>query len=137
MSPWYGFDFDGTLANYDHYRGATHTGEPVRVMVQVAQKLLEEGKDVRIFTARCYPIGTIHQDADPARLLEARKAVAAIEEWCALQFGRVLPVTCVKDYGMIVLYDDRAKQVIPNTGLLVEDQYLNLFLNAANAATKA
>jgi hypothetical protein len=27
----------------------------------------------------------------------------------------------VKDFGMVCLYDDRCKQVMPNTGVLVED----------------
>lgn len=30
--------------------------------------------------------------------------------------GRVLPITNIKDYQMIELWDDRAVQVIPNTG---------------------
>jgi hypothetical protein len=33
----------------------------------------------------------------------------------------VLPVTCKKDYGMIFCVDDRAKQVVPNTGVLLEE----------------
>jgi hypothetical protein len=38
----------------------------------------------------------------------------------------VLPITNVKDYGMYELWDDRAKQVVPNTGVAVEDQVQSL-----------
>lgn len=39
-----------------------------------------------------------------------------IESWCVEHIGHKLPITNVKDYGMIELWDDRAVQVIPNTG---------------------
>ena len=61
---------------------------------------LRRGVDVRIFTARA---------CDPA-------AVPHVEAWCLEHYGRVLPVTNVKDYGMVVLYDDRARRVEINTG---------------------
>ncbi len=60
-------------------------------------------KEVRIFTARA---GVPEQ-------------VEAVEEWCLLYLGLVLPVTNAKDFGMIELWDDRCVQVIPNTGLPV------------------
>jgi hypothetical protein len=64
---------------------------------------LMQGKDVRIFTARV---------CDPSRT----HVVEAIEAWCVRHLGRKLPVTCSKDYHMTELWDDRAVQIIPNTG---------------------
>lgn len=54
------------------------------------------------------PNGVAHRDVPLVR--------AHIERWCLEHIGIVLPVTNVKDYGMIELWDDRAVQVIPNTG---------------------
>ena len=49
---WIGVDLDGTLAYYDQWRGALHIGEPIPVMLERVKRWLDEGKDVRIFTAR-------------------------------------------------------------------------------------
>jgi hypothetical protein len=46
--------------------------------------------------------------------------VRPIEAWCVEHIGVVLPVTNVKDFGMIELWDDRAVQVVPNTGQRVD-----------------
>lgn len=121
---WAAFDFDGTLATYDRWQGPSHCGEPVSAMVELVKKMLKDGREVRIFTARCFPLGLVkpsdllmhHYDA---RRQEANSAVAAIREWCAKHLGRVLAVTCIKDFSMDVLYDDRAIQVRKNTGEIV------------------
>lgn len=47
--------------------------------------------------------------------------LAHYESWegadvCEKHFGEVLPITCVKDLGMVELYDDRAVTVQKNTG---------------------
>lgn len=111
MNGWIGVDFDGTLAHYDGWQGATHCGAPVPAMVERVKHWLAEGREVRIFTARVW--------ADPssqARTAEAHAAGVAIEAWCKQHIGRALSVTCQKDYGMIELWDDRAVQVRANTG---------------------
>ena len=41
---------------------------------------------------------------------------SAIEAWCRKHIGAQLEITCIKDYGMIELWDDRCIQVEPNTG---------------------
>lgn len=109
MNGWIGVDLDGTLAEYNGWVGPTHIGQPILPMVARIQKWLLEGREVRIFTARVFAGGRV----DPAEL---RQVVVAIEQWCKAHIGRVLPVTCTKDYGMIELWDDRAVQVVPNTG---------------------
>lgn len=102
MNPWIGVDLDGTLAHYDKWRGAEHIGEPILPMVRRVQQWLDEGKDVRIFTARAHEPGQIPY----------------VEKWCVEVFGRVLPVTNTKDFGMVMLWDDRCVRVVLNTGVV-------------------
>lgn len=99
---WIGVDFDGTLAHYDHYRGDEHTGAPVEPMVKLVRKWLHEGKEVRLFTAR--------------------KPHPALRAWMKKHLGQVLPITNVKDPGMITMYDDRAVNVKRNEGTLLGEK---------------
>lgn len=107
---WIGVDLDGTLAEYNGWKGATKTGEPTigkPIMPMVARVLdwCNAGQEVRIFTARA---------SEP-------DMIPPIIEWCKEHLGRELPVTNVKDFGMITLYDDRAIQVEFNTGRLIQE----------------
>lgn len=95
---WIGVDFDGTLATYDHYRGDDHVGNPVEPMVRLVRKFLHDGVEVRLFTAR--------------------KPHPVLRKWMKEHLGQVLPITNVKDPGMIAMYDDRAINVQRNTGKL-------------------
>ena len=106
MNGWIGVDLDGTLAHYDGWVSETHIGRPIHDMVKRVRNFLEEGYEVRIFTARVYA----GNGRDVAAVREA------IEEWCLEHIGQVLAVTNEKDYGMIQLWDDRCVQVVPNTG---------------------
>ena len=110
MNGWIGVDLDGTLATYDGWKGPGHIGEPVPLMVERVKQWLSEGKDVRIFTAR------VSHDGTEASKLDADKAWAAIVKWCHTHLGQSLRITNIKDYAMIELWDDRAVQVVPNTG---------------------
>ena len=112
---WVGIDLDGTLAEYDGFKGPGIIGEPVPRMVKLVKKFLAEGQEVRIFTARVYSNGS------PNRTADARIAYEAILTWTEKHIGVPLKATCVKDYSMWVLYDDRAKQVVPNTGRIIGD----------------
>ncbi len=109
-SGWIGVDLDGTLAHYDGWRGAGHIGEPVPQMLARVRRWLDEGRDVRIFTAR------VSHDGTRARMIESQHAMIRIIDWCEQHLGRALPVTCSKDYGMVELWDDRAVQVRSNWG---------------------
>lgn len=112
MDGWIGVDLDGTLAVYDQWRGVEHIGTPVPKMVARVRNWLASGIDVRIFTARVFGEG--REDSLPY-----------IESWCLEHIGRELPVTCTKDYGMVELWDDRAVQVVPNTGVALQDSLLD------------
>ena len=132
---WIGVDFDGTLAEYNGWVAPTHCGAPVPAMVERVKEWLRQGWEVRIFTARVWPIVQVIRDGtfplqyvsekgsavDPIqeRCHTAAIAAASIQAWSLEHIGAVLPITCVKDYGMVELYDDRAVQVRPNTGELV------------------
>lgn len=109
---WIGVDLDGTLAHYDTWRGPGHIGEPIAPMVERVKGWLSEGHEVKIFTAR---VSTKDQD-------ELTTVSGAILQWCYRHIGRTLDITCVKDYQMIELWDDRAIQVIPNTGISIADE---------------
>lgn len=111
---WIGVDLDGTLAHYEGWKGAAHIGNPVPMILQRVSVWLAEGRDVRIFTAR------VSHDGTKAREAEAACAREAIKAWCVHHFGVELPITNVKDYAMVELWDDRAIQVQPNTGMPVQ-----------------
>lgn len=127
MSGWIAVDLDGTLAVYDGWKGAGHIGAPVPAMLERVKAWLAQGREVRIFTARVYfppePAGAGPKSREMAehvgRKLEADLARESIALWCEEHLGRRLPITNVKDYGMIELWDDRCVQVKANTGLPV------------------
>ena len=106
---WIGVDLDGTTALYDGWKGHAHIGEPIMPMISRIRRLLAEGKQVKLFTARAgLPPGELEEFLD---------------EWAtfsATHIGQVLEVTNVKDFRMISLYDDRAITVEFNTGIPVE-----------------
>lgn len=94
---WIGFDLDGTLAQYDGvHRGENYIGAPIEPMVRLVRKYLAQGRDVRIFTAR--------------------RPHPAIRRFCYENFGKILPITNVKDHEMQALFDDRAVGVKRNEG---------------------
>lgn len=98
---WIGVDLDGTLAHYDRWDGGK-IGAPIPAMVDRVKTWLAAGEEVRIFTARV-------SDGKP-------ETKSAIEQWCEVHLGARIPVTNIKDYQMSELWDDRAVQVVKNTG---------------------
>jgi hypothetical protein len=110
LDGWIAVDLDGTLA---HYEGGPllPIGKPVPLMVERVKRWLLTGIEVRIFTARI---------SDPDRRTRA-KVVEAIDAWCEAHIGQRLQVTNVKDFSMRELWDDRAVQVEPNTGRVVNE----------------
>lgn len=115
---WIGVDLDGTLAFWDDsFRGADNIGPPLPLMLERVKAWVADGKDVRIFTARVGP----NRGRDPEYETRAREAITA---WYVEHVGRALPITATKDFSMIELWDDRAVQVIPNTGRTLSDATL-------------
>lgn len=102
MSGWIGVDLDGTLAEFGVWKGHRFIGDPIKPMVDRVKKWLDEGKTVKIMTARAF--AATEEDLNEIRA------------WCREHIGQELDITNVKDYGMYELWDDRAIQVITNTG---------------------
>lgn len=116
---WIGVDLDGTIANdvpgqmYD----PLHIGAPIPSMVERIKQHLDDGYQVKILTARASAIGN--------KGIPQKDIINAIQDWCELHIGKRLEVTAAKDYNMVKFYDDRAIQVIRNTGELVEISRFN------------
>jgi hypothetical protein len=109
---WIGVDFDGTLAYHREGAHVVSCGEPILAMVARVRAWIAEGLTVRIVTAR---VGmTVPQ-------IERDRQIEIIHRWCRMHLGTELAVVASKDYGMIALWDDRAVQVVRNTGQTVDD----------------
>jgi hydroxymethylpyrimidine pyrophosphatase-like HAD family hydrolase len=108
---WIGVDLDGTLATYEPDSGTWEIGKPIAPMVQRIKDWLSQGFTVKIMTAR------YSEAVDPA------VTAKIIQRWLEQQGLPPLEVTATKDFGMMQLWDDRAVQVVPNTGEPVGDLY--------------
>lgn len=94
-------DLDGTLAYYQGWQGPNHIGDPIPAMEKRVHAWLAEGWEVRICTARACQI----------------EQIPVVQKWLKTHGFPELRVVNYKDYGMVQLWDDRAVQVIPNTGI--------------------
>jgi hypothetical protein len=65
---------------------------------------------VKVFTAR------VSKNSGRATTSEIAVIRNTIQDWTEQHLGARLEVVCEKDYGMVELWDDRAVQVVPNTG---------------------
>ena len=93
-------DLDGTLAEYNGWKGPDCIGKPVPAMVDRIRNWLSRGITVKIFTARA----TVPEQIDP------------IKNWLSqLGFGEC-EVTCIKGFDAVEFWDDRAVTVEANTG---------------------
>lgn len=77
-------DLDGTLAEYDRWRGSEHIGEPIAPVVAMVKARMAKGDVVCIWTARVCDPDT------PAR------TYATIHQWCEKHLGERLFVTATK-----------------------------------------
>lgn len=107
---WIGVDIDKTLAYHTRATHGKSIGEPVPKMVRRVKKWLAEGKKIKIFTAR------VSKESLKYNNQKLEDAIELINDWCIEHLGRCFEVTCEKDYWMLELWDDRARQVIPNSG---------------------
>lgn len=121
MSGWIGVDLDGTLAQYGGWVDEMHIGEPIPLMIERVRGWLAEGREVRIFTARVADAGVVLFNKD-ATHRDVPAVINAIQDWTEKHLGKRLPVTATKDFGMIELWDDRAVQIIANTGKRADGQ---------------
>jgi len=97
---WIGVDLDGTLAHYDGWKGEDRIGDPIPIMMERVKTWLKEGIEVRIVTARA----------------GVQEQIPFIKTWLKKHGIGEVGITNKKDFQMIQLWDDRAIQVITNTG---------------------
>lgn len=122
---WIGVDLDCTLAKHTKKEAETNEiGDPILPMVKRVKRWLANGKDVRIFTARL-AVG------------DKKEITRQIQDWCEEHIGVRLPVTNEKDPNLIELWDDRAVQVMPNTGETLQDKLKKKSGKALTAAEQA
>lgn len=110
-------DFDGTLAYSIHDQWDGPLGEPISQMVERVKAWIAEGVEVRIFTARVSPLDKYGYPVDPARLEDLKERIG---NWTLIHCGRRLESTNCKDHNVNRIWDDRARQVIRDTGIVVE-----------------
>jgi hypothetical protein len=129
---WIGFDFDGTLAEWGEGTSnpgdVCRIGKPILPMVLRLRQHVTQGDEVKIFTARVGPA------TDQECWVNSRQRCPTlwdwqewqtqmIHDWMVEHVGYTLPITATKDFHMYLLYDDRCKQVVSNTGAVVEERY--------------
>ncbi len=102
---WIGVDLDGTLAEWDGWKGHQHIGDPIPAMLERVKRWIKMDIEVRVFTARA----------------SVPEHIAPVERWLEKHGLGSLRVTNEKDYRMLQLWDDRCIQVIPNTGELIKN----------------
>lgn len=122
-------DFDGVLAHYDGWHGPEHLGEPIPGMIIKVRKLLASGKEVKVFTARVCVMDGV-SDTSNARATQefADHQRKLIQKWCTEHIGALLPVTAMKGFDAEEFWDDRAREVAPNTGEFVTEAYIETAL---------
>jgi len=109
-------DFDQTVSFYEHYEGPEKVGAPIQEMVRKVKEEMQQGTTFCIFTARVNP-----GDAGPEESLDATKSFLAIAEWTQKVFGQLLAITHEKSPHFTEIWDDRGRQVLPNTGVFVTE----------------
>lgn len=111
-----GLDLDGTTAFYEKFIAPDNIGKPIPEMVRKVKEALDQGAEVVIFTARVNPGQGSGKD-----VMDATLAFLAIAEFCRKTFGQLLGITHEKSRHFTEIWDDRGRQVIPNTGVFVQE----------------
>ncbi len=101
QQPWIGVDLDGTLAEATRWLSMSQIGPPVPLMMRRVKAWLDKGAKIKIVTARA----------------GNEEGLAATKLWLKTHGLPDLEITDRKDFDMIELWDDRAIQVVHNTGI--------------------
>jgi hypothetical protein len=105
---WIGVDLDGTLAKYETGKFIhNQIGDPIPDAVRLVKAVIDLGYEVKIFTARM------------ASNNEANDVGILIGDWTEKHLGVRLEATNSKDWNCVEIWDDRARQMIYNSGVLV------------------
>lgn len=136
---WIGVDFDGTMFTFegDTWVRWNVFGEPIKPMIDRVLLWCAAGVPVRIVTARIGLPINVRNDLDDLymSLRRTNRCVVsgelysdammqeAIQDHMTLYGLPVLPVQCYKGGKMIEFWDDRAIQMIPNTGRTLAEEH--------------
>jgi len=100
----YYVDLDGTLAYYERWENEGNIGEPIENIKNKVLQWINNGIIIKIFTARAY--------------CEENKKY--IRKWLLLNGLPInLEITNIKGIDCDLIFDDRAREVIINTGIIV------------------
>jgi hypothetical protein len=126
---WIGVDLDGTLAHAKpKWECDECIGEPIPEMADRVRLWISQGERVKIMTARA---GILLQRSPVSGKIGDQEFVdnqiRVIQDWTEDHFGVRLEVTATKDYLMKQLWDDRAIQVVTNTGTPAVEFWRDLF----------
>ena len=136
---WIGVDLDGSLAHYPQTPEGTwglkwnEIGDPFPSMVGRIQEWLAQNIEVRIMTARVFPyihanpsfnhaLGYRNKCLLTGEVFTCADMIRVIALYTRKHIGVNLPSTCAKDWHMIEQWDDRAVQLIPNTGRTLAEE---------------
>lgn len=101
----YYVDLDGTLAFFDRWGTIGDIGEPIPIMKKWVLYWISKGIKVKIFTARAYK----------------KESIPFIKKWLILNgFPPNLDITNIKGIDCTRLFDNNAREVINNTGIIVD-----------------
>lgn len=123
---WLAIDLDGTLAEYHGWKGIDHIGAPIPAMVEQLISYHNAGWKIAIFTARV---------SDDDNLI----AKKYIQLWLATHglASYINLITATKYKFFSEFWDDRARQVIENTGRIVVDNKNPLTIEEIDALLAA
>ena len=120
---WIGVDLDGTIAYYDKWVSPEHIGKPIKFMIEKVKERMAIGDvEIKIFTARVAETSLKNNNnglIDNKDFADRQRKI--IQDWCEEHLGERLEVTATKDFNCIQIWDDRAKQVVPNKGVFLEE----------------
>jgi hypothetical protein len=138
---WIGVDLDGTMFTYGEWVPWNVFGEPIWPMIKRVQAWLAADIGVRIVTARVgLPVGQYKHPFTKRLCYQFSPQLShtcrvtgekfsdelmdrAIQTHCDLYGIPRLPVQPHKDLDMIEIWDDRAIQVIANTGRTLAEEH--------------
>jgi hypothetical protein len=132
-----GVDLDGTTFVYDGWTKWCDFGPPIPAMVERIRAWSAAGVRVRAITARIgLPVRQDPYTKNPIYSLSRVNACkmtgerfsdhdmhVAIMRHCGVHQVPIQGAQCYKDYNMIELWDDRAVQVVANTGLTLAEEH--------------
>ncbi len=136
VKDWIAVDLDGTCFTYTEWVGWNVFGKPIKPMIDRMKQWVAEGRDVRIMTARVgLPLRDRYSESTSIDILPRSRCRVTGQAFSDAMMIKViqdlleknglprLQVQCYKDVDMIEQWDDRAVQVVPNTGQTLADEY--------------